>query len=53
MSINGISAGYYPTAYTNTSTAKSTKTVSFADTIAEKAVSADDTFSERTKIENA
>ena len=37
MSINGISAGYYPTAYTNTSTTKSTETESFADTIAEKA----------------
>lgn len=40
MSINGISAGYYPTAYTNTSTAKSTETDSFADTIAEKAATA-------------
>ena len=40
MSINGISAGYYPTAYTNTNTPKSTETASFADTIVEKAETA-------------
>ena len=37
MSINAVSANYYSTAYTNTSTSKSTETASFADTIAEKA----------------
>ena len=37
MSINGISAGYYSTAYANTNIPKSTETTSFADTIAEKA----------------
>ena len=40
MSINGVSTNYYPTAYTNTSTAKSTEKASFADTIAEKAETA-------------
>ena len=53
MSINGVSTNYYLTAYMNANTSKSTETASFADTIAEKAVSADDTFSEWTKIENA
>ena len=37
MSINGVSANYYPTAYMNTNTPKSTETASFADTIVEKA----------------
>ena len=37
MSINGVSTNYYATAYTNTNVPKSTKTSSFADTIAEKA----------------
>ena len=37
MNINGISAGYNPTAYMNTNTPKGTETASFADTIAEKA----------------
>ena len=40
MSINGISAGYYPTAYVNTNASKRTETASFADTIAEKAETA-------------
>ena len=40
MSINGIAANYYTTAYTNTNVPKSTKTSSFADTIAEKAATA-------------
>ena len=37
MSINGVSANYYPTAYANTNIPKSTETSSFADTIAGKA----------------
>ena len=37
MSINGVSAKYYSTAYTKTNPTKSTDTASFADTIAEKA----------------
>ena len=40
MSIHGVSTNYYPIAYTNTSTAKSTEKASFADTIAEKAETA-------------
>ena len=40
MAINGISAGYYPTAYTNTQKVKATETTSFADTIVEKAATA-------------
>ena len=36
MSINGISASHYPTAYVNTNASKRTETASFADTIAEK-----------------
>ena len=40
MSINGISAGYYPTAYTNIQKVKATETTSFADTIVEKAATA-------------
>ena len=40
MSINGVSADYYPTAYASTNVPKSTETSSFADTIAEKAETA-------------
>lgn len=40
MSINGVSTNYYPTAITDTSTAKNTEKASFADTIAEKAETA-------------
>ena len=37
MSINGISAGYYPTDYKSTNAPKSTETASFADTMGKTA----------------
>ena len=53
MSINGVSTNYYPTAYTNTNTPKSTETASFANTIAEKAATAGVRDYDEVAFENA